>query len=77
MGVISTVPEKDYAVMSGTSMAAPAITGLAARLLAKNAALLTATRDATRADGIAKMLLQSCKKLGLGPNFEGQGLPKG
>jgi hypothetical protein len=22
-----------------------------------------------------KMLLQSCKKLGLGPTFEGQGLP--
>lgn len=77
VGVISTVPEKAYAIMSGTSMATPAVTGLAARMLAKNPGLLNAARDATRADNIAKMVLQSCKKLGFGPNFEGQGLPKG
>jgi len=77
VGVISTVPDKHYAVMSGTSMATPAVTGLAARMLATDPSLLNARRDATRADGIAKLVLQSCKKLGFGPNFEGQGLPKG
>jgi subtilisin len=75
VGIISTVPDTKYAIMSGTSMATPAVVGICARLLSKNGALLGATRDASRADGIVKMLLQSCKKLGLGPTFEGQGLP--
>ncbi|PYM22472.1 MAG: peptidase S8/S53 subtilisin kexin sedolisin [Candidatus Rokuibacteriota bacterium] len=77
VGVISTVPDKAYAVMSGTSMATPAVTGLATRLLGKNPGLLNAARDASRADGIAKMVLQSAGKLGFGANYEGQGLPKG
>ncbi|HEX4795135.1 MAG TPA: S8 family serine peptidase [Humisphaera sp.] len=76
VGIISTVPDKKYAVMSGTSMATPAVTGLAARLLAKNAAILNANRDASRADRIVRLLLQSCKSLGFGPTFEGQGLPE-
>ncbi len=75
VGVISTVPERAYAVMSGTSMATPAVTGLAARLLAKNASILSASRDEGRADNIVRMLLQSCATLGFKPDFEGQGLP--
>jgi len=63
--------------LSGTSMATPAITGIAARLLAKNPTLLSATRNAARADNIVKMLLQSAKSLGFTSNLEGQGLPKG
>src|SRR5439155_407571 len=45
VGVISTVPDKAYAVMSGTSMATPAVTGLATRLLGKNPGLPNAARD--------------------------------
>ncbi|PYN84338.1 MAG: peptidase S8/S53 subtilisin kexin sedolisin [Candidatus Rokuibacteriota bacterium] len=75
VGVISTVPEKAYAIMSGTSMATPAVVGLAAKLLARHLTLLKANRDAARADGIVKLVLQSAKKLGFGAEFEGQGLP--
>ena len=75
VGIISTVPDAAYAVMDGTSMATPAVTGIAARLLAQNAAILNANRDEARADNIVRMLLQSCRKLGFSPNLEGQGLP--
>ena len=75
VGVVSTVPEASYAAMSGTSMATPAVTGLAARMLAKNQALLSAPRDRERANGIVKALLQSAKTLGFKPIFEGRGLP--
>jgi len=75
VGVVSTVPESAYAIMSGTSMATPAVTGLAARVLARHGDVLTATRDAARADTIVKLVLQSAKTLGFGAKFEGQGLP--
>ena len=75
VGVISTVPEKAYAIMSGTSMATPAVAGLAARMLAKQPTLLNDARDVSRAEGIAKMVLQSAKTLGFGATYEGQGLP--
>ncbi len=76
VGVISTVPERAYAVMSGTSMATPAVTGLAAALVAQRSDLLGAARDASRADAIAQMVLQSATVLGFGPDYEGQGLPR-
>jgi subtilisin len=73
-GIISTFPG-GYAVMDGTSMATPAVTGVAARLLATRSDLLQMPRDASRSDAIAKFLLQSAKALGLGVTFEGRGLP--
>ncbi len=75
VGVVSTVPG-GYTVMSGTSMACPAITGMAARLLAAAPAVLASPRDEARSDEIAKRLFQAAKTLGFGINFEGQGLPK-
>jgi subtilisin len=75
VAVVSTVPENSYAAMSGTSMATPAVTGLAARLLAKNKALLNSARNEQRAHAIVKALLSSAKDLGFGPTFQGQGLP--
>ena len=53
VGIISTVPGGGYGVMSGTSMACPAVSGLSARLLstdlAKNGlnAILNQAPDAT------------------------------
>ena len=78
VGVISSVPG-GYGVMSGTSMACPAVTGLAARLLSlpANAAILSGARDESRSNEIVQMLLQSCKKLGFGRIYEGLGLPRG
>jgi subtilisin len=73
-GIISTFPG-GYAVMDGTSMATPAVTGVAARLLATRTDLIQLPRDASRSDAIAQFLLQSAKALGLGVTLEGRGLP--
>jgi subtilisin len=41
VGIVSTVPAKDYAVMSGTSMACPAVTGCAAAILSQPISFVT------------------------------------
>ncbi len=73
VGVISTVP-KGYGVMSGTSMATPAETGAAARLLAANPDTLALPRDQHRAATMLQTIAKNCKQLGLGPTFEGKGM---
>ena len=75
VGIVSTVPG-GYANMSGTSMACPAVTGFAARLLARNPQILGMPRDQSRSDAIIQLLLGSAKLLGFGADFEGHGLPK-
>ena len=77
VGVISTVPG-GYAAMSGTSMACPAVTGVAARVLSApaKAPVLNGSRDESRSNAIVAMLLQSCASLGFGKDFEGLGLPE-
>jgi subtilisin len=74
VGIMSTIVG-GYAVMDGTSMACPAITGVAARALAKDPALHS-TRDASRSDTIAALLLNAATRLGFPVQFEGHGLPK-
>ena len=71
--ILSTVPG-GYAPLSGTSMACPAVTGVAARLLAEHANILSMARDQTGSDAIARLLLQSAKPLGFAARFEGQGM---
>jgi subtilisin len=57
-------------------MACPAVTGVAAQLLSAQATILAMAPNQSRSDAIAKLLLQSAKSLGFGPEFEGQGLPQ-
>lgn len=75
VGIISTVPG-GYAVMDGTSMATPAVTGFAAKLLAGRTDILSMPRGPARANAMAQALLQKAATLGFGPQFEGQGFPK-
>jgi subtilisin len=74
-GVISTVPG-GHAVMSGTSMACPAVTGATARLLAADTATRAMPRDQARSDAIAKLAFQAAKALGFDMTLEGHGLIK-
>jgi subtilisin family serine protease len=73
VGVISTVPN-GYGVMSGTSMATPAETGAAARLLAGQPAILAMPRDQNRARAMVEAIAKSCKTLGFGATFVGKGM---
>ncbi len=73
-GIISTVPG-GYGVMDGTSMATPAVTGFAARLLAGRKDILDMPRDASRTNAMTQLLFARAKLLGFGPFFEGHGLP--
>ena len=73
VAIISTVPGS-YTEISGTSMACPAVTGVAARLLASSD-LLGTQRDASRSEAIVTMLLASARDRGFPDPFEGHGLP--
>lgn len=73
VGVISTVPA-GFGVMSGTSMACPAETGAAARLLATRANILSMARGQARSDTMAQTVLSAAQSLGFGALFEGQGV---
>lgn len=75
VGIVSTYPG-GYAAMSGTSMACPAATGIAAAILGRNPALLRRPRDAERSARIAALVLGSTRLLGFGAKYEGQGMPQ-
>ena len=72
VGVISTVPA-GFGVMSGTSMATPAETGAAARLLATHKNILSMPRDQNRSSAMITAIAAACKKLGFGAIYEGKG----
>jgi subtilisin family serine protease len=73
VGVMSTVPA-GYGVMSGTSMATPAETGAAARLLATKPQILKMPRDQNRAAAMITAIAGASKLLGFGAIFEGKGI---
>lgn len=82
VGIISTFPDsrvpgtpsKLYAVMDGTSMACPAATGLAARLLTTQPQLLSLPRNQHRADEMLKFLARHIQTMGFEAIFEGKGM---
>lgn len=73
VGIVSTVPG-GYAPLSGTSMACPMATGVAARLLSAQTDLLALPRNAARSEAIVRFLAQNVKSLGFTPTFEGIGM---
>lgn len=72
VGVVSTYPG-GYAVMDGTSMACPVMTGAVAVRLAANARVLRMDRNQKRSDAIVKLALSAARTLGFGARFEGAG----
>jgi subtilisin len=73
VGVMSTVPS-GYGVMSGTSMATPAETGAAARLLATKPEILRMARDQNRAAAMISAIATASQLLGFGATNEGKGI---
>jgi minor extracellular protease Epr len=74
VGIVSTFPKNRRAVMSGTSMSAPVISGLLARSLSGNLRRSTAVGVA-RAVAATRSLVASAKLLGLRSGYEGHGVP--
>ena len=74
VGIISTVPG-GYGVMSGTSMACPAVTGFAARTLSRLPDIRKLAPSQQRSDAMAQALFLSARDLGFQAALEGHGLP--
>ncbi|MDQ4133515.1 MAG: S8 family serine peptidase [Actinomycetota bacterium] len=75
VGIISTYLADSYAEISGTSMAAPAVTGVAARLLS-GSEVLAMKKDAGRHEAMMKTVLSAAVSRGFGARLEGHGLPQ-
>jgi minor extracellular protease Epr len=73
VGVISDVSGTELGIMSGTSMASPAVAGLIARMLASKQDIYNMNRDQERSDEIIRLALQSAQPIGWGLDYEGQG----
>jgi subtilisin len=73
VAIVSTVPGDQWAVMDGTSMACPSVTGAIARLLSANPAVMRMPRDQARSDAILQLAYAAAKPLGFGAEFEGNG----
>ncbi len=74
VGIVSTVPSGAYAVMSGTSMACPAVTGAAAALLGLHPEVLALPRDSVRAIAMLKVINGAAATLKFARQDEGLGL---
>lgn len=74
VGVVSFVSATEKGVMDGTSMSAPAVSGLIARLLSGNDTVLKSDRTQQRSDDIVSECHKVAKAFGFGREFEGSGL---
>ena len=77
VGVVSTVPG-GFAPLSGTSVAAPHVTGLAALLLAHHPAFVgpLRARNSQRVAALFNTIRSMCVPYGFGPLRVGAGLPR-
>jgi hypothetical protein len=75
VGVLSTLPDDQYGSCSGTSFAAPVVTGAVASLLSQNPSIYYMPRNRARSDAIEQLLFNNCITRGFGPRFEGHGMP--
>ena len=76
VGVVSTIFDSRWGVMSGTSMATPIATGVLARRLAATSAVKDMPRDAARSVEIVKMALQAAEGIHLPSGMRGKGLAR-
>jgi len=75
--VVSTFPNDRYAVQNGTSMAAPYITGMTARLLSANRAALEMARGPARTAAILTLAAKAAKLVASFPQqYQGKGVVK-
>lgn len=74
LAVVSTTLTKGYVSMSGTSMAAPVVSGVAARLLSDNPELLKLTGQ-SRVSQLLELLYNGCDDLELDSTYVGAGVP--
>lgn len=75
VGDLSTLPGDRFGSLSGTSMAAPVVSGAVACLLSLDASVYAMARDGARSEAIEDLLIASCRSLGFGPMYEGNGMP--
>jgi subtilisin len=75
VGIVSTFFD-GYGPLSGTSMACPAVTATAARLLAAAPEVLKAPRKAARSAALARLVIAAAQRLGFAAREEGHGVPR-
>lgn len=74
VAIVSGFPGNLYAVMDGTSMACPAATAMAARLLHNHPEVFNHARNTARSNEMVKLVSAHAVSLGFGARFEGKGM---